>query len=343
VPGVIGAPDGKTGTVTARTTREERGGTRAAVPGLAAHAPHRIPPAGWQQVLRRAAQQAGAERVPLMSAGIAFFAVLSIAPVLVTALSVYGAINTPAQAQAQLSEMAADLPPDLRAVIADQLTTITAASTGVLTFRGLTSLLLALWTATTAMSSLVDALTLAYHETETRSLLRRTALSLGFVLGGALLLGAALAGIGIVTRWLAAAPPTVLTLSRVGVWVVLGLVMTTALAVLYRFAPDRKRAGWHWVTWGAALVTITWVLTSIALFAWVQSLGTYSETYGSLAGVAISMFWLWITVLLVVLGAVVNAEAERQTGRDSTVGPEAPLGERGAVVADSAPPYPRHR
>jgi membrane protein len=86
--------------------------------------------------------------------------------------------------------------------------------------------------------------------------------------------------------------------------------------------------------------TAVWLATSIALFAYVQRLGTYETTYGSLAGVAISMFWLWISVLLVVVGAAVNGEAERQTARDSTVGAEQPMGERGAVVADSAPPFP---
>ena len=85
---------------------------------------------------------------------------------------------------------------------------------------------------------------------------------------------------------------------------------------------------------------LLWLATSIGLFAYVQSLGSYETTYGSLAGVAISMFWLWITVFLVIVGATVNAEAERQTVRDSTVGPEQPLGRRGAVVADSAPPTP---
>jgi membrane protein len=326
--------------VTARTSPANRVGSGAAVPGLGAHGPHRIPPAGWWQVLRRAAGQAFVERMPLLSAGIAFFAILSIAPVLVTALSVYGAVNTPEQAQAQLSQLSAELPPDLRSVIADQLNKITASSTSLLTVRGIFGLLVALWTATAATSSLIDALTIAYRETETRSMGRRIGLAVTFVLGGALLVGGALWVIGVVTRALEEAPAPVPVLGRVLVWLGLGVLMTAVLAVLYRFAPDRKPASWHWVTWGAGLVTVVWVLTTLAFFAWVQSIGTYSETYGSLAGVAISMFWLWITVLLIVLGAVVNAEAERQTARDSTSGPRAPMGERGAVVADDAPPYP---
>jgi membrane protein len=276
----------------------------------------------------------------VLSAGISFFAVLSIAPVLVTALSVYGAVNTPAQALEQLSGVVDMLPTELRPIVADQLTTIAAASTQVHTWRGLTGLIVALWTATTAATYLIDALTLAYHETETRGFLRRTALALVFVLGGALLLGAVIAIAGVVSDVLVRAPGPVRAVAPVLVWIALAALMALVLDVLYRFAPDRKRARWRWITGGATVTTVLWLATSVGLFAYVQGLGSYESTYGSLAGVAISMFWLWISVFLVIVGAAVNAESERQTVRDSTVGPERPLGERGAVVADSAPPYP---
>ncbi len=305
-----------------------------------ASAPGDIPGRSWRLVLRRAARHVGAARLPLLSAGIAFFAVLSIAPVLVTALSVYGAINTPAQALDQLSRVADMLPDDLRPIVADQLTSITTASTQVQTVRGLSALVIALWTATTAMSCLIDALTLAYHETETRGFVRRTLLAFAFVLGGALLLGAVLTVARLMSQVVDGAPAAVRAVAPAVVWLALGGLMSSVIAVLYRFGPDRKQARWRWITWGATGATVLWVATSIGLFAYVQSIGTYESTYGSLAGVAISMFWLWITVLLIVAGATVNGESERQTPRDSTVGPEQPLGQRGAVVADSAPPYP---
>ena len=304
-------------------------------------APHHLSRQDWREVLGRVGRLVFVERLPLLSAGIAFFAVLSIAPVLVTALSVYGAVNTPQQALDQLSTMAGMLPPELEGVAADQLTTITTASTQVLTRRGLTALLFALWTATAATSSLIEALSVAYHEKETRSLGRRTGLALLFVLGGALLLGAVIAAAGVVSRSLVGTSDMVRTGAQALVWVGVGALMVGVLAVLYRLGPDRRHARWRWISWGAGGATVLWLLTSAALFAYVQRLGTYESTYGSLAGVAISMFWLWISVLLVLLGAAVNAEVERQTARDSTVGPERPLGERGAVVADSAPPYPR--
>ncbi|MGY1714864.1 YihY/virulence factor BrkB family protein [Geodermatophilus nigrescens] len=305
-----------------------------------ASSPHRIPPRGWLQVLRRSLRQAFGERLMVQVSAVAFFALLSIAPVLVTALSIYGALNSPASALRQLSDMAAVLPDDLEPLVADQLTTITTASGQVLTLRGLTGLAAALWTATTAATYLVDALTLAYHERETRGVLRRSGLGLLLVLGGAVLLGAAIAVRGLVASVLSAAPRAVRDLEPLLVWAGVAALMVVVCAVLYRVGPDRRQARWRWISGGAVLATGLWVATSLALFAYVQGLGDYTATYGSLAGVAISMVWLWLSVFLVVLGAVVNAEAERQTGRDSTVGPDRPLGERGAVVADSAPPYP---
>ena len=302
--------------------------------------PHHLSATEWRAVLRRVGGRVVVDRLPLLSAGIAFFAVLSIAPVLMTALSVYGAVNTPEQALAQLSGIAGMLPAALEGVVADQLTTITAASTQVLTRRGLAGLLLALWTATVAATSLIEAITVAYHETETRSFLHRTGLGLGMVLGGALLLGAVIAAAGVVSRAVGGSPGAVRTVGLAVVWLGLALLMAAALAVLYRWAPDRRPARWHWISWGAVGATLLWLAASVGLFAYVQSLGTYESTYGSLAGVAISMLWLWISVFLVVVGAAINAEAERQTLHDSTVGPDRPVGRRGAVVADSVPPYP---
>jgi membrane protein len=222
-------------------------------------------------------------------------------------------------------------------MVADQLTTLTTASDRGLTVRGLAGLVIAVWTATAAMLALIDALTIAYHETETRAMPRRILLALTFVLGGALMLGAVLAVGGLATTAVADAPDPLRLAGWALGWLVLAVLMSAALAVLYRFGPDRKEPQWRWANWGAVGATVLWATATIVLFAYVQTLGTYRTTYGSLAGVAISMFWVWMTVLLVVLGAAINGEAERQTARDSTVGPERPLGSRGAVVADSTP------
>lgn len=316
-------------------TRDSEGRTGAGADD--AVAPAQLSARSWRQLVRRAVNHVVEARLPFLSAGVAFFAVLSIAPVLVTALSVYGALNTPAQARNQLARVAEVLPSQMQVLVTDQLTSITTASTEVLTVRGVVGLALALWTATTAMVALIDALAVAYYEKETRGFLRRTLLGLLFVLGGALLLGAVIALAGITSRAIDDSPGYLRVVAAVMVWPALAVLMITMLAVLYRFAPDRKNPQWRWTTWGAAGATVLWAVTSAALFTYVQNLGTYGTTYGSLAGVAISMFWLWLTVLLVVFGAAVNGESERQTLHDSTTGPPRPLGQRGAVVADSTP------
>jgi membrane protein len=305
-----------------------------------AAAPRHFSAGEWGQILRRVARRVFETRLPLLSAGIAFFALLSIAPVLVTALSIYGAINSPAQASQQLASVARMLPTEIQPVLTDQLRTITAASTKLDTVRGLVALGIALWTATAATTSLLDALTVAYHEDETRSPARRVGTAALLVLAGALLLGALLAAARAVAAMPDGAPDVVRAVVPWLAWTALAVLMTVALAVLYRIAPDRKGARWRWTSWGATGATVVWLMASLGLFAYVRRLGTYASTYGSLAGVAISMFWLWLTVLLVVVGAAVNAEAERQTSRDSTVGPDRPVGQREAVVADSVPPYP---
>ena len=147
-------------------------------------------------------------------------------------------------------------------------------------------------------------------------------------------------------------PELMRTAAPVFVWLALAALMSAVLAASHGRLGRRHRSGplpiragpqtgrWRWTTWGAVGATALWLATSVALFAYVRRLGSYESTYGSLAGVAISMFWLWISVLLVVAGAAVNGEAERQTTRDSPVGLERPMGERGAVVADSVPPFP---
>ncbi|WP_104525352.1 YihY/virulence factor BrkB family protein [Blastococcus atacamensis] len=308
--------------------------------GIDATAPHRIPLRGWAKIARRATRQVVGDRLQVLSAGIAFFALLSLAPMLIAALSVYAALHSPDAALRQLSELTGLLPDDLDPIVGEQLTTITRASEHVVSWRGLAGLIVALWTATTAATYLVDALTLAYHEDETRTYLRRSAIGLAVVVCGALLVGGTITLSGLLGEAAAHAPPVVRTIGRVLTWPLLAALMATALAVLYRFAPDRKDARWSWISGGATVATLLWLLATAGLFVYVQHLGGYRSTYGSLAGVAISMFWVWLTVFLAIVGAAVNAEAERQTRHDSTVGPERPLGERGAAVADSAPPYP---
>ncbi len=130
-----------------------------------------------------------------------------------------------------------------------------------------------------------------------------------------------------------------------GRWLGLLVAMSVALAILYRVAPDRADAQFRWVSVGAVVATVVWLAASLGFSLYVDNFGSYNETYGALAGVVVLLLWLWLTMYVVLLGAEINAESEQQTVRDTTTGPPEPLGERGAVKADTLPweeaPSPR--
>jgi hypothetical protein len=116
---------------------------------------------------------------------------------------------------------------------------------------------------------------------------------------------------------------------------VLFIAAALAISILYRYGPSRERAKWRWVTWGSAVATVVWLAASV-LFSWyLQNFADYNATYGSLGAVIGFMMWVWISVTIIIFGAELNSEMEHQTARDSTTGPERPMGARGASMADT--------
>jgi membrane protein len=121
-------------------------------------------------------------------------------------------------------------------------------------------------------------------------------------------------------------------------WPVLLIVVILGLAALYRYGPSRRSAKWRWVTWGSTVAAVLWILTSM-LFSWyVASFESYNRLYGSLGAGIGFMVWIWLSVVVILIGAELNAEMEHQTARDTTAGVEKPLGMRGAVMADRVGP-----
>jgi membrane protein len=117
-------------------------------------------------------------------------------------------------------------------------------------------------------------------------------------------------------------------------WVLLAVLVVAALAVLYRFAPNRDEPRWTWVSWGSVVATVLWIVASVGFSIYANSFGNYNRTYGALAGIIILMFWLFLTSFVVLVGAELNTEMELQTARDTTAGPSRPMGERRAHAAD---------
>lgn len=308
-------------------------------PGARATEPTQIPRRGWLQVLRRAWTEAKRDQVPLLAAGVAFFAFLSLFPAMIAAVMIYGLVVSPQAVADQSRQLASVLPHDAASLVTEQMRSITSRPAQSLGLGLVVAVVLALWSASGGVGNLITAINVSYDEDETRGFVRRKALALGLTLG-------AIVFVAITLLLIAAAPAALDAVGASGLvrtalegvrWLLLVVAVAVALALLYRWAPDRHAARFTWVSVGAAVATVIWLVASLGFAFYANTFGSYDKTYGALAGVVVLMLWLWITAFVTLLGAEINAEAEQQTVRDTTRGPERALGRRGAVKADSAP------
>jgi membrane protein len=307
------------------------------VPGGGADKPTEIPKRGWLQIVKRGWAEAKADQVPLLAAGVAFYGFLALFPSLIALVLIYGLVADPAQIASQIGQLTAALPDEASKIITDQLQLVSTQQTKA-GIGAVVAIALALWAASGGMSNLMTAISTAYDEEEKRSFIKKRGLALALTLGGIVFL--------IVILGLVAVFPALADLIDNGVvrvlltivrWVLVAVLVSAALAVLYRVAPDRDAPKMRWVSVGAVVATVLWLLASAGFSLYVANFSSYAKTYGAIAGIVVMLLWLWITSYAMLLGAEVNAESEQQTVRDTTKGPEAPLGQRDAVKADSLP------
>jgi membrane protein len=302
--------------------------------GRQAEAPQQIPPKGWMAIAKRAAKEVKADQVPLLGAGVAFYALLALFPAIIAGVSIYGLVADPQTVRDQIDKLTQLLSPETAKILGQQISQITSSAGGALGVATVVGILTALWSASSGMKALVTGVNLAYDETETRKFVKLRGLSILLTLGAMLLLtvaGATIAGFPPIADNLPVALQWVVSILR---FVVLAVLLILGLAALYRYAPNRDKPKWTWVSWGSVVATVLWILASIGFSIYVNSFGNYNKTYGALAGIIILMFWLYLTAVIVLVGAELNTEMELQTARDTTKGPEQPMGERGGHAAD---------
>jgi membrane protein len=305
--------------------------------GREAERPSDIPPRGWFAVLKRVKAEVKDDNVSLLAAGVAFYAMLAIFPAIIALVTVYGMVADPAQVESQVGQFARNLPSGADQLLTEQLRNVVSAGRQALSIGLALSLLGVLWSASGGVQGLVKGLNVIYDERETRGFVKLRGLSLLLTLGAIVVAVVALALItvfpGVIDNLgLGRAGQLAASIAR---WVVLALLVLTALAVVYRFAPDRANPRWRWVGPGALVALVLWLLGSVGFSWYVDNFGKYNQTYGALAAVIILLLWLYLSAFAVLLGAEFDAESERQTARDTTAGPERPLGTRDAEVADS--------
>jgi len=305
--------------------------------GRHADRPQQIPTAGWWDILSRVRKRIGSDNVSLVAAGLAMYALLAVFPTLAAAVSIFGVFASRGDVIDHMQEFAGTLPPGVSDIFSKQLQELAARPHGALTATAVGALLIALWSARSGMASLMTATNIAYSEREKRGFIRQALLSLAFTAGAiitylTMLLLCIAVPVALKAMGISGELEVVVNVGR---WALLWIVGVAGLTVIYRYGPARERARWRWVTWGAVMAASVWLIGSLLFSLYVRTFGTFGKTYGVLGGVTVLLMWFYLSSFIVVLGAEVNAEMERQTAEDTTDGPPTPLGRRGAHAADT--------
>jgi membrane protein len=305
--------------------------------GRKAALPWQIPWTGWKDIFWRTYAEIQEDRLVAVAAGVVFYALLAIFPAITAIVSLYGLFTDAATINEHLSLAAGFLPQGALDVIQEQVNRITSKGDAKLSFAFIFGLGLALWSANAGMKAIIDALNVVYDETEKRGFIKLNLISLTLTLAAILSLLLAIAAVVVLPLLLG-----FVGLDRVGElllrilrWPALFVLIIIGLAVLYRFGPSRTKVQWQWLSVGSVIAAIAWLIASALLSWYLGNFANYDATYGSLgAGIGL-MMWLWMSSLVVLLGAQLNSEIEHQTARDSTVGAKKPIGTRGAAIADT--------
>jgi membrane protein len=273
---------------------------------------------GWKNVALRVQSQITQDRVSMVAASVAFYAMLAIFPAMIALVLLYGLVSDPMDVQSHLMELSSILPEEARAVLETQMRAIVGDSERGVGLGFVVSIVGALWAASRGMKALIVAMNIAYGEQERRGLVKRTLAALGLTVAAilfvlvAIFVAAALPAI-FEALGLGAFAQTVLNIVR---WPVLAVLAIVGLSFVYHYAPARDIANWRWVTWGSAIATLVWLIGTAGFSFYVSNFGNYNKTYGTLGGVIILMLWFYLTSYSVILGAEIDAELDHQTARD---------------------------
>ncbi|WP_113911886.1 YihY/virulence factor BrkB family protein [Roseovarius dicentrarchi] len=305
--------------------------------GRDAETPTRIPAKGWKDILLRVKSEMSDDHVGLIAAGVAFYTLLALFPAITAMLAIGGLLVEPSQIVDQLRDVTQIMPENVAQIILTQAQEVAGSQKAGLGLAAALGILLAIYSASKGVGSLIEGLNVAYDEDETRGFvwlkLVTLALTVVLILGvvGALFL-MTIIPLALTFVQLGAATEIIVTAIS---WLLMLALIMLALAMLYRFGPDRDRPEWRWASLGAVVACAAWLLATIGFAIYATNFGSYNESFGSLGGAIVLLMWLWISAYVVLMGAELNAEIEAQTRYDTTIGEPEPMGTRGAEKADN--------
>lgn len=299
------APQGRPGTPAGGNAADTKAGSDGT--------PTEHPP-GFIGIARAVYDRFGRDNISLVAAGVAFYVMLSIFPALAAMVSLYALVGDPDDVANRISEYGNLLPPEALKLIIDGLHNFAKTAGSTLSWALGTSVLLALWSARAGIASVMTGLNIAYEEVETRSFVVQTLMALGLTVGAvlfAVVVVFAVAVIPIILKFLSldGAAATLIDLAR---WPILAVLVAMGFAVIYRYGPSRKGANWRWISWGSAVATVLWLVGSVAFSVYVSKFGSYDATYGALGAVVVLLLWLWVSALVLLVGAEIDGELDQR-------------------------------
>jgi membrane protein len=284
-----------------------------------ADSPAELSKTGWKTVLMRTKQALKDKQLGTQAAALGYYATLTFFPALLGTATIYATFSSPQQLMEMIGGLQGIVPPAIYDLIDQQLSPLSRAPKGSIGIAAIVSVAALLWTTSGGLQNLIKATNVAYDVRESRGLIKLRLLSVA--LSGALLL---LGGIIMILLLLQqdalmklGFPSTVATIFPYLRWPILIVLISIALSIVYRYAPDRQAPRWSWVSWGATAATIIWLIGTGLFFYYAQNFGNFNKTYGIFAGIIVLMTWFNLTSLIILIGAQVNKKLEEVTDADT--------------------------
>lgn len=311
----------------------------AATPGAGATSPLHFPLRAWWAILKRLYVMNDFHNLPLLAAGVAFFAFLAFVPLIAVIVLLYGLVGDPNMVAASIEQISGILPDAVLTILREQLLSIVNTNKTAQGFGLALALLVSTFGAMRAANAMMKALNIIYEEHESRNILMTTWVCAQITIGMAAVAIIGLIAISLfsyISNFLQGyLGNNIVILLNIVTWLAAALLVSLTFGLFFRYAPDRRAAKWRWLSLGSVVATLLWLAITIGFGYYAANISDYNATYGSLAAVVIFLMWLFLSAYSVLIGAEINAEAERQTFQDSTIGKDRPIGERGAVMADT--------
>jgi membrane protein len=278
-------------------------------------------PLTWSVVFKRTFKEAFWNDNCLgMAAQLAYYFFFALFPALLFVLAVASYFPVEALVDDLFRNLGGFVPPEALRIITEQLTKISEGEQGgLLTFGVLT----ALWSSSAAMTAIIDTLNAAYDIEEGRPWWKVRLIAIALTIGVAIfiLISFTLILVGPrIAEIIAARTPlgsVFVWTWKVLQWPIAFALASAGIAIIYYFAPDAEQ-DWVWLTPGSMFATATWLAASLGFKYYVANMGTYTETYGAIGGVMVLMLWFYISGIVLLLGAEMNAEIEHASpyGKD---------------------------